>query len=115
MRRRNRRRADGLRRSYRPPQNNSFIPTKLVGYMNGPLRELEPRMSAESVSYAAPPQGAEVRDARRPPLRVLSGRGLRRNVEDRDACSQPDGADDVLAALRQLPATATLRDVVEAV
>jgi hypothetical protein len=83
--------------------------------MNGPLRELEPRMSAESVSYAAPPQGAGVRDARRPPLRVLSGRGLRRDVEDRDACSQPDAADDVLAALRQLPATATLRDVVEAV
>jgi len=74
-------------------------------------------MSAESVSYAAPHQGAEVREARRPPIRVLSGRGLRHEVEQRDEGPQPvaDGDGDALGALRGLPATATLRDVVEAV
>src|ERR1700679_2450979 len=84
--------------------------------MIGPLRELEPHMSAESVVYAAPHQGAEVREARRT-MRVLSGRGQRYEVEQRDERSQGvvDEAEDALAALRQLPATASLRDVVEAV
>ena len=47
-------------------------------------------------------------------MRVLSGRGLRHDAEYRDERPQPDGAEDVLAVLMQLPATATLRDVVEA-
>jgi hypothetical protein len=71
-------------------------------------------MSAESVSYVTLPQGAE---ARRPPMRILSGRGLRHDVEHRDERSPPtpDRAGDILSALQRLPTTATLRDVVEAV
>ena len=72
-------------------------------------------MSAEFVNYAAPQPGPEVCETRRSPMRVLSGRGLRHGVDYRDERTGPEASDDVLAALRQLPATATLRDVVEAV